>query len=311
MRILFTGASSFTGYWFVRTLAQQGHDVVATYARTEADYADLRLQRVSGLSGVCEQVFSCVFGGQQFMDLIAAEPFDVLCHHAADVTDYRSPDFDVVAALRANTLNLSNSLDALVSKGCQRIVLTGSIFEPGEGQGSDGLPAFSPYGLSKGLTAQLFAYYAQERQMHCGKFVIPNPFGPFEEPRFTAYLINTWAKGEVAEVRTPDYIRDNIHVDLLAGSYVAFLQNLPDTPGSSSVNPSGYIESQGAFALRFAAQMRSRTGKNCAVELADQQEFSEPMIRVNYHPAVTTVADWSETRAWDGLASYYASALES
>jgi UDP-glucose 4-epimerase len=29
MRILFTGASSFTGYWFVRELVAAGHEVVA------------------------------------------------------------------------------------------------------------------------------------------------------------------------------------------------------------------------------------------------------------------------------------------
>ena len=28
MKILFTGASSFTGYWFVKTLAEAGHEVI-------------------------------------------------------------------------------------------------------------------------------------------------------------------------------------------------------------------------------------------------------------------------------------------
>jgi hypothetical protein len=46
--------------------------------------------------------------------------------------------------------------------------------------------------------------------------VIANPFGPLEEPRFCAYLVKTWAAGQVPEVRTPLYVRDNIHVSLLA-----------------------------------------------------------------------------------------------
>ena len=58
--------------------------------------------------------------------------------------------------------------------------------------------------------------------MPLGKFVIPNPLGPFEEPRFCAYLIRQWQAGEAAEVRTPAYVRDNIHVDLLAAAYAAF-----------------------------------------------------------------------------------------
>jgi nucleoside-diphosphate-sugar epimerase len=28
MKILFTGATSFTGYWFVKTLAAAGHQIV-------------------------------------------------------------------------------------------------------------------------------------------------------------------------------------------------------------------------------------------------------------------------------------------
>ena len=42
MRILFTGASSFTGYWFVRALAQTGHEVVCPLRGTLWDYEGVR-----------------------------------------------------------------------------------------------------------------------------------------------------------------------------------------------------------------------------------------------------------------------------
>ena len=42
-------------------------------------------------------------------------------------------------------------------------MLSGSVFEGGEGSGSQGLPDFSPYGLSKALTAQMFRYYCGTR----------------------------------------------------------------------------------------------------------------------------------------------------
>jgi hypothetical protein len=47
--------------------------------------------------------------------------------------------------------------------------------------------------------------------------VISNPFGPFEEPRFCAYLMKTWRAGEIAEVRTPAYLRDNMKVCYMVG----------------------------------------------------------------------------------------------
>jgi UDP-glucose 4-epimerase len=53
--------------------------------------------------------------------------------------------------------------------------------------------------------------------------VIPNPFGLYEEPHFTAYLMTTWLASETPRVQTPRYVRDNIHVSLLAKAYAAFV----------------------------------------------------------------------------------------
>ena len=106
------------------------------------------------------------------------------------------------------------------------VLLTGSVFESGEGAGSQGLPDFSPYGLSKALTARMFAYYCQRAGIGLGKFVIPNPFGPFEEPRFTAYLMKTWLAGATAACSSPAYVRDNIHVSLLAKVYAQFCHRI-------------------------------------------------------------------------------------
>jgi len=310
MKILFTGASSFTGYWFAKALAEHGHDVVCTMLRGEADYNGVRGLRVQGLKTYCELVFNCGFGTPEFLKRIeASSTWDSLCHHAADVSDYKSQDFNVAAALANNTNNLNATLQALSEGGCQRIVLTGSVFEENEGAGSDDLPAFSPYGISKSATASVFRYQANRLGLGLGKFVIPNPFGAFEEPRFTAYLVNTWAKGEVAAVNTPDYIRDNIHVDLLAAVYVQFVENLAEA-GFSQVNPSGYVESQGVFAQRFAAAMRKRLHAACEVVLNKQTDFSEPFFRTNTESAERMIAAWNEEAAWDSIAEFYADRFE-
>ena len=85
--------------------------------------------------------------------------------------------------------------------------------------------AFSPYGLSKGMTWQVFRYHAKVRDIRLGKFVIPNPFGPYEEQRFTHYLIKNWMAGGTPPVNMPDYVRDNIHVSLLAKAYLHFAES--------------------------------------------------------------------------------------
>ena len=312
MKILFTGVSSFTGFWFVRKLSEAGHEVVATCTRGSfEDYLDasVRAQRMQWLADQdwanLRFLYGCRFGDETFVSLIEDGSFDVLAHHGAEVTDYKSPDFDVARAVANNTHNLLGVLNACKSSGCSRIVLTGSVFEGGEGAGSDGLPHFSPYGLSKSLTAEMFKYYCGEAGLRLGKFVIPNPFGPYEEPRFTAYLMRTWAAGETASVKTPDYVRDNIHVSLLACAYVRFIESLSDTPGFRQTNPSNYVETQGAFAQRFAVAMRERLALPCELALSKQTVFSEPRTRLNNDIPETHALNFYEDSAWDELAEYY------
>jgi nucleoside-diphosphate-sugar epimerase len=306
MKILFTGASSFTGHWFVVQLAERGHDVWATFTRASAgEYGtDVRGQRVGRIVGNCRPVFRCRFGDEAFLELLREQRFDLLCHHAADVTNYRSSDFDVAGAVASNTVRANEVLKALGARG-GLFLLTGTVFEPGEGMGTDGLPAISPYGVSKRETAKVFERECQAVSVRMGKFVIPNPFGAWEDARFTTYLARAWSAGQVAEVRTPDYIRDNIHVSLLRLAYVEFAKQLQDSAAITKFNPRGYVESQGAFAERVAREMHSRTGWECALEFPKQTVFDEPMERANTDVVDIQKLEWNESEAWDELAEYY------
>ncbi len=309
MKILFTGGSSFTGSWFVRELARAGHEVVATFRQPAAAYPDeLRRERVAMALEHSRGVFGCAFGDADFMQLLHAEKFDLLCHHAADVTAYRSEDFDIGAALANNTRSVAAILRTL-SEQHGTLVLTGSVFENDEGAGADDLHAFSPYGLSKGMTYQVFRYYAQAAGLKFGKFVIPNPFGPYEEPRFTAYLMKNWFAGNTPAVNTPDYVRDNIHVSLLALAYRNYAEQLVAGAAPGRLNPSGYVETQGEFAQRFAAAMRARLPLACELELLTQTDFPEPLSRYNTDRPDDAALGWDEAAAWDEIAAYYAARL--
>jgi UDP-glucose 4-epimerase len=308
MKVLMTGASSFTGMWFVRELAQAGHEVVATFRKRPDEYPDdIRRQRVAIALKHCKGIFGCSFGDAAFLEAVQGTSWDLFCHHAADVTNYRSPDFDVVAALANNTRNLPNVLRALhsSSNGRAQVVITQSFFANDEGCGSQGLPAFSPYGLSKGLTYQVFRYEAEQAGIPLSKFVIPNPFGPYEEPRFPAYLMKTWFSGKVAAVNTPEYVRDNIHVSLLAKIYAQFAGEVVTGNGGRQIRPIGYAETQGAFTLRFAQEMRSRLGLACEVDLKQQVEFQEPRVRINTDFVDRHALGWDERTAWDEISEFY------
>lgn len=306
MRILFTGASSFTGYWFVRELVEAGHQVIAA-CRGAGSYEGARAVRMGMVRGLCDTHFDCAFGSDAFLALVeSAGHLDVLCHHGAEVGDYRSADFDPYRAAATNLFRLPEVMRALQEHGCGRFVLTGSVFEQNEGAGAAPLRAFSPYGLSKGLTADAAEFYAGREGFTFEKFVIPNPFGPHEEPRFTAYLMRTWLKRETATVQTPRYVRDNIPVSLLAKAYGAFVASPPAPDTLRRLNPSYYPESQGAFAERVRREVTARLDLACDLELAEQTEFPEPPVRINTDLCDAAALGWSEADAWDGFVRYYA-----
>lgn len=308
MKIIFTGASSFTGYWFVKTLAAAGHEIVCPLRGTPESYEGVRRTRVEKLQPFCRLVPHTPFGSEGFINLIrGGGQWDVLCHHATESANYKSPDFDVLGALQSNTQNLRAVLASLKNTGLKGAILTGSVFENDEGEGEDPLRAFSGYGLSKGLTWQMFRFYCGEMRIPLGKFVIPNPFGPLDEPKFTAYLMKNWREGKTAGVKTPDYLRDNIHVDLLALAYGNFFSRIAAMKtGMLKINPSNYVETQGDFARRVGREVQKRLGWECKLELSKQEDFSEPLRRVNTDAVAPLFPQWSESEAWNGFAEYYA-----
>ena len=294
------------GYWFARAMRAGGAHVVAPLRERIANYAEgPRAERVRRLKQEAEIVEAAPFGSARFVEIAKAGGFGVLCHHAARVGDYRSPEFDIAGALAENTANLRGVLDTLARGGLNGVVLNGTFFEQGEGAGEAPLAAFSAYGLSKSLTAAVVGHRCREFGLPYAKFVIPHPFGPLEEPRFYASLVRIWKKGETARVNTPAYVRDNIHVSLLAEAYAKFVGEAAAGAGRAKLNPSGYVETQGAFVERFAAAMRPRLGLDCRLELAVQTDFSEPMMRVNTDSAARYVGGFDEAAAWDETAAGY------
>jgi nucleoside-diphosphate-sugar epimerase len=304
MSVLLTGASSFSGLWFAETLAAAGIRVIAPIQRSVGDYEGIRAQRVQRLAAVADIVENCSFGSDAFIALMQQNKVQVLCHHAAQLANHRSPDFDVIAALSNNTHNLRQVLEE--APDLRSVILTGTVFEANEG-GVDSahIEAFSPYGLSKTLSSSMFRYWCATNRIPLTRFIIPHPFGPFEEFNFCSYLMNCWGKGEVARVKTPDHFLDNIPVSLMAKAYADCVKRILSGEVIAHVAPSGYVGRQGAFAQRVAHEMSCRLNWACALEMQPQSPAAQPVTRTNSDKLDATALGWDANQAWDGLAEYY------
>lgn len=309
MKILLTGASSFTGLYFAKALAQKGHKVIAALsAKNTHDYQEIRAVRVRELHQYAEIVTDAGFGSANFLRLLKESGCEVLCHHAAEVRDYKNPDFNFIAATAKNCDNIREVFRIAKEIRLQSMVLTCSVFEANMGLGNDPMRAFSPYGLSKTLTREIFSYFAVVNALPLKLFAIPNPFGPYEEPRFVNYLVQNWRKGETPTVNTPLYIRDNIPVDLLSLAYVECVEDRSSQMLRRFL-PQGYVESQGAFAERVAREFSHRMGVNYQVKLAIQKDFAEPIMRVNSENARLRFTEWNEEVFWGMYFEYYRNLL--
>lgn len=305
MKILFTGASSYIAYWIIKELNQAGHKVTGILRKNVKDYEGIKKERVLLTSKLCKLIPDVSFGDNKFLDIVASSKWDVLCHHAAQATDPRSPDFDWLGALKGNTLNVDKVLTELKKHGNGKVIISGSLYEGNEPAGSELSFPFNKYGLSKTLTWEVFRYFGQEIGLPVGKIIFPIVFGIYEDPKLVSYLVKSWLNRETPTVRTPKYIRDNINVTLLAKAYIWYLEKFVANGRPEKFRPSGYVGPQGNFALLVAREMAPRLKVETPLDFFNQTEFPEPKIKINTDMLDHKALGWNEKKAWDTLAKYF------
>ncbi len=308
MRVLLTGASSFTGLWIAKALAAAGAEVTAVCRGRPDGYDAARRARIEAVGRRAAVVFDRPFGSDGFRRLVEdALPFDVLCLHHAEVGDFRSPAFQPLEAARSTTEGLAPVLESMARRGLARIVYTGTVFEADEGDGDRPLAAIGGYGLAKTLTAAIVRHAAAEAGVPALKVTIPSPFGPGQTAGVMGYLARCWCRGQVAVIDHPDRVRDFVPVDLLAAHYAALALGRVAAPPGGRSNPSGHVETIERFAERVARELRPRLGLACRIEATQPPKASpEPRRRFNTEPLATLFDAEARARHFDQVATVWA-----
>jgi UDP-glucose 4-epimerase len=302
MNIVITGISSFTGLYFVKELHRRKHNIFGVHQSSFPSYSSPHKERVTAAISYCQESVQASFGEQSFCSFIQQIPIDVYCHHGAYTTNYNAVDFPIQYAVEKNTKNLSTVANILREKKCHSIAVSSSIFA-GHGPISSSDVPFSGYGESKWQTDQLFLDACKKHQLRWARYVIPNPFGPQDNPKFLYEMGNKWSLGEPLVLKTPDFIRDNIHVRLLAEHYASWIENLQSQPSQIQSFPSGYVEKIGDFAERVAIEMRKRTGWACDIQRSKKPMDNQPTTLHNtevikHRPFTQEQTDWDLLAEW-------------
>ena len=127
--MLFTGLSSFTGYWFTEKLAEKGHKVVGCLSKNMSDYNSDQKERLNQANSNIRIEQNASFGSENFLQIISDFKPEIFCFHHALVTGYKDPNFDVNKAIENNLNNYLEVIKRLTESGCKQIIMTRSIFE--------------------------------------------------------------------------------------------------------------------------------------------------------------------------------------
>ena len=226
MKILVTGGAGFIGSHVVDACLAAGHQVDVL--------DDLSSGRRSNVASGA-RLFVHDIRSEAAADLIKAECYETIIHHAAQM-DVRRSVADPALDASVNLLGLLNLMEAGRSAGLQKVLFAstgGALYgEPESGPQPENHPTrpMSPYGIAK-LTSEHYLYYYE--QVYGIAFVAlryGNVYGPRQNPHGEAGVVAIFAQrlldgqlvtinGDGRQTRDYVYVTDVAQANLSALEY--------------------------------------------------------------------------------------------
>tara|TARA_B100000579_G_scaffold422505_1_gene424602 strand:- start:1163 stop:2071 length:909 start_codon:yes stop_codon:yes gene_type:complete len=277
MRLLFLGASSFTGYHFVNKISDNKQNkIYCTLTKNLNKYKSTRLERIKLLNKKKNIFFinKVKFGDKKFIKLLSRKKFDIICLHHASTKNYNNDlKFNLNKSIKENTPNIRKVFSKIHNQ--TTIIVTNTIYQK---INEKKYKAVNKYGISKSITYDKIKSICKEFDFKLKSIFITNPWGILEEKKLNYYLINNWLKNKKTFISHPNYIRDNIYIDKLTKYYLKILNS-----NSTKINyfPSGYCSTNKVFIEAFKIKFEKFFNKKVKIEYANNAKYSQPMSRIN------------------------------
>ena len=275
--LIFSGSTSFTGFSFLKELVNYNLNIVCNLTNKKNHYKELKKIRLQELSKHKKIKFieNCKFGSNKYLELLKSQKNFSLCHHSSFTQNYNDNlKFDLNLTNNNNLKNI-DKVFSILKDNCEEIILTESIFQS---KYNYNLFETSKYSLSKSITSMVFDYYSNLYNIKLRKFIICNPWGSYEEKRFTYYLMNCWSLNKIPIIKRPYDIRENIYINDLSKRYSSFILN----SSKKIYCPSGQQMSNLNFAKFLKSQLSDYLNKEFQITwLRNQKSSSEPIKIIN------------------------------
>ena len=268
MYVLVTGAAGFIGSYLIPALTEKGYKVFATDIVSEpqwiADSPSVEYLR-SDLSREAD-----VF---KLMGIVRPEKVIHLVSLLAGPCEA-----DPGLGYRVNFMSTVALLDACVTFGVKRFVMTSSISVFGRGlpepvmDDAEKLPA-TVYGQTKLACEQMMEWYRRIHGLSCGAVRFPWVFGPGRTTGITAEysskLLDTIAAGDKLIIDYPDEKGDWLYVKDAVKSLILLLER--DDQPQIAYNIMG-----GLYTVREAMEIAQKIFPEAQIEIKDGTETSSP-----------------------------------
>lgn len=226
-RVLVTGGAGFIGSHVTDRYLAEGCEVTVL-----DDLSTGRQERVPSGARFVEMGL----GDAGLEDLFAAEGFDLVNHHAAQI-DVRFSVEDPIQDARSNVLGLLNLLERSRRHRVQRVVFVSSggvvYGEPDTIPTPEGHPTLprSPYGVAKLVGEQYLHYYAAIHAMEYVALRYSNVYGPRQDPHGEAGVVAIFGRrilsgepitifGDGTQERDYVYVEDVVDANWIASTAV-------------------------------------------------------------------------------------------
>jgi hypothetical protein len=238
VNIIFTGVTSFTGFWFANIISQN-HNVICPIQKKRKDYTGIKLERLNNLSDKITLVEDAEFGNSKFNYEVSGN-VDILCFHHGHVDQYYdNQKFDFAKAIDESSKFFFNFTKVLKKSSIKKIIYTRSIAEP-EFRQVQNQWAINYGHYKQDLLNKIKDSFSPLVPIY--EYVIPNPIGAFNNQRLIESFYVAVQRNISFYLSDPNSVRDNIPIDLLSRDYHLFLSQDSNFKRIPSWNPMSNID---------------------------------------------------------------------
>ena len=277
MNILFIGASSFTGYGFVkRILKNKSFKVHCTFTKSLKSYDNIKRKRIDIISKYNNSYLhsNTKFGDKKFLKLLKKKKFSILCFHHAYTKNYNdNKKFNLKKSLKENLYKIDNVFEN-IHKG-SKIIVSNTIFQDIK---TKRYLAINAYGKSKTKSYETIKYYCKLKNLEYKSIFITNPWGILEEKKLNYILLKKWLNRETPSIKFSKYIRDNIYIDDLANAYYKILISK-----SKKIDyfPTGYCSTNKIFIEALRKKFEKFFKIKASIKYIKNIRHEQPIKRIN------------------------------